>query len=101
MAKLYVSNKDESARLFKSDALEIFTHVHWSVPIIIYIPVVVYLLYRTNVEHEVGPYEATSLFVVGLFIWTLTEYLLHRFVFHYEPKSNWGKRLHFLTHGVH
>jgi sterol desaturase/sphingolipid hydroxylase (fatty acid hydroxylase superfamily) len=40
-------------------------------------------------------------FVAGLFVWTLTEYLLHRFVFHYEPKTGWGKRLHFLMHGVH
>ena len=42
-----------------------------------------------------------GLFAFGLFIWTLTEYLLHRFVFHYEPKTNIGKRLHFLAHGVH
>jgi sterol desaturase/sphingolipid hydroxylase (fatty acid hydroxylase superfamily) len=26
---------------------------------------------------------------------------MHRFVFHYEPKSAWGKRIHFLAHGVH
>jgi hypothetical protein len=36
MAKLYVSNKDESARLFKNGILEFFTHVHWSVPIIVW-----------------------------------------------------------------
>jgi sterol desaturase/sphingolipid hydroxylase (fatty acid hydroxylase superfamily) len=33
--------------------------------------------------------------------WSLSEYLLHRFVFHYEPSSGWGQRLHFLIHGVH
>ncbi len=101
MAKLYVSNKDESARLFQSDFLELFTHVHWSVPIIIYVPVSLYFLYRTAVEGIAGPAGAAGLFVFGLFVWTLTEYMLHRFVFHYEPKSEWGKRLHFLTHGVH
>jgi sterol desaturase/sphingolipid hydroxylase (fatty acid hydroxylase superfamily) len=41
------------------------------------------------------------LFLTGLLVWTLTEYLLHRFAFHYEPRSDWGKRIHFLTHGVH
>jgi sterol desaturase/sphingolipid hydroxylase (fatty acid hydroxylase superfamily) len=101
MAKLYVSNKDESARLFKSDFLEMFTHVHWSVPIIIYLPLVIYCLIQTNRRNVVGPYEAVSLFILGVLIWTLAEYLLHRFVFHYEPRSTWGKRLHFLTHGVH
>ena len=33
MAKLYVSNKDESVRLFKNDILEFFTKVHYSVPL--------------------------------------------------------------------
>jgi 4-hydroxysphinganine ceramide fatty acyl 2-hydroxylase len=49
----------------------------------------------------VGSYEGISLFVLGVFVWTLTEYLLHRFVFHYQPTSEFGKRIHFMTHGVH
>lgn len=101
MARLYMSNKDESDRLFKNDFLEFFTHVHWSVPIIIFLPVVFYFLYRTALDGVMGIGSALSLFIAGLFIWTLTEYLLHRFAFHYEPKSAWGKRMHYLTHGVH
>ena len=101
MSKLYVSNKDESARLFKSDFLEFFTHVHWSVPLIIFVPMCRYFLYLTAAEGIVGLGEGTSLFLFGGFVWTLTEYLLHRFAFHYQPRSEWGKRIHFLTHGVH
>jgi sterol desaturase/sphingolipid hydroxylase (fatty acid hydroxylase superfamily) len=41
------------------------------------------------------------LFLGGIFFWTLTEYILHRFVFHFHPSSAWGQRLHFLAHGVH
>ena len=33
--------------------------------------------------------------------WSLAEYLLHRFVFHFEPDTRWGRRLHFIIHGVH
>ncbi|HUI09478.1 MAG TPA: sterol desaturase family protein [Bacteroidota bacterium] len=101
MAKLFVSNKDESARLFHSSFLELFTHVHWSVPIIVYLPVVVYSVYVTSTYGAIGASSVILLFVAGLVVWTLAEYLLHRFVFHYEPKSGWGKRLHFLMHGVH
>ena len=101
MAKRYVSNKDESARIFESDFLELFTHVHWSVPLIIYVPFSTYLLYHTYVQGIVSAGSAIGLFISGMFIWTLTEYLLHRFVFHYEPRSVFGKRIHFLTHGVH
>jgi sterol desaturase/sphingolipid hydroxylase (fatty acid hydroxylase superfamily) len=101
MAKLYVSNKDESARLFKSNFLEMFTHVHWSVPIIIYLPVVVFFVIEAAGNPLIGWLEGVGMFLVGILIWTLTEYTLHRFVFHYEPKSELGKRIHFLTHGVH
>jgi dihydroceramide fatty acyl 2-hydroxylase len=101
MAKLYVSNKDESARIFKSDFLELFTHVHWSVPIILYLPVVVYCVYLAAVNPELTTTAIVAVFLAGLLFWTLTEYLLHRFVFHYEPTSKWGKYLHFMMHGVH
>ena len=100
MAKLYVSNKDESARLFKSDFLEFFTHVHWSVPIIVYLPVVAYCLYRGSQSDQLTSSSLIGSVLAGVFIWTLTEYLLHRFVFHYQPKSTWGKHLHFMMHGV-
>jgi 4-hydroxysphinganine ceramide fatty acyl 2-hydroxylase len=100
MAKLYVSNKDESARLFDSDFLEIFTHVHFSVPLFVYLPVVTYMLWL-GVQAALPALTIVGLFLFGLLIWTLTEYLLHRFVFHYEPTSKLGQRLHFLLHGVH
>jgi sterol desaturase/sphingolipid hydroxylase (fatty acid hydroxylase superfamily) len=101
MAKLYASNKDESARIFKSDFLEMFTHVHWSVPIIVFLPIVAYFLYATGQDGVLGVRTAAGLFVFGIFFWTITEYILHRFVFHYQPKSSWGQRLHFMMHGVH
>ena len=34
-------------------------------------------------------------------MWTLTEYWLHRVVFHFEPERGIGARLHWMIHGVH
>ncbi len=99
MAKNYVSNKDESARLFESDFLELFTHVHPTIPLAIYLPTIGYFIY--SVWNLLTGFQISLFFIAGIFFWTLTEYLLHRFVFHYEPKSVWGKRLHFLMHGIH
>ena len=39
--------------------------------------------------------------LAGILVWTFTEYTLHRFVFHYVPSNEWGKKLHFIVHGVH
>jgi sterol desaturase/sphingolipid hydroxylase (fatty acid hydroxylase superfamily) len=101
MAKNFVSNKDESARLFKSGFLEFFSHVHWSVPIILYAPVVAYSLWAGSRTAEVSEAGIIFWFLCGLFFWTFAEYMLHRFIFHYEPSSEIGKYLHFMMHGVH
>ena len=101
MAKNFVSSKDESARLFKSDFLEMFSHVHFTVPLIVYVPIVSYFLYKAAIDPDLTGVRIVELFAFGLLTWTLTEYLLHRFVFHYEPKTELGKNLHFLMHGVH
>ena len=38
---------------------------------------------------------------LGIFSFSFVEYLLHRFVFHFEPKSESQKALKYKIHGVH
>ncbi|MGV3556820.1 sterol desaturase family protein [Larkinella arboricola] len=101
MAKNYVSNSQESIRMFKSDFLEVFSKVHFWVPLVIYIPLIFFLIYQGLFVAGLTIWQFLGLFAAGLFIWTLTEYVLHRFVFHYEPQNEIGRRLHFIFHGVH
>jgi sterol desaturase/sphingolipid hydroxylase (fatty acid hydroxylase superfamily) len=42
-----------------------------------------------------------GLVLTGLLVWTLLEYVLHRYVFHWIDDSAVGRRVHFLLHGVH
>lgn len=101
MPKNYVSNKDETVRMFKNNFLEALSRVHWTVPIIFFSPVVLYFLYRATFVSELSPGNIILLYIAGIIIWTFTEYTLHRFIFHYQPKSKIGQRLHFIMHGVH
>ena len=101
MKKLYVSNKDESVRMFKSSFLEMFSKVHWSVPLFIFIPAISYLLYLAFTSQSIGLAQIGAWFLGGIGIWTVTEYVLHRWLFHYEPPGKLGKRMHFVFHGVH
>lgn len=101
MAKKYVSNSTESVRMFKSDLLEGLSKVHFTVPLYFYVPVILYCSYMALFRLSLGVVSYMEMFLLGLLIWTLTEYILHRFVFHYIPKSAWGLRLHFIFHGVH
>jgi sterol desaturase/sphingolipid hydroxylase (fatty acid hydroxylase superfamily) len=99
MADRFVSNRDESVPLFATPWLERLSHVHPAVPVVLYAPVIVYLTWRTVAS--VGVLSTLAQLVGGVVVWTLVEYVLHRWVFHYEPRTRWGQRLHFLAHGVH
>lgn len=101
MAKNFVSNKDETVRMFESNFLEAFSRVHFTVPIIIYLPVLVYLIYLSFAVHYLSALTVAGLFISGIAFWSLTEYLLHRFIFHFPAKSKLGKKIHFIFHGVH
>jgi sterol desaturase/sphingolipid hydroxylase (fatty acid hydroxylase superfamily) len=100
MKKKYISNSSESSRMFKNNFLEAMSKVNFYIPLFIYLPVIFYFSFIAFARGiQAGSYVLYLLF--GIFVWSVTEYLLHRFIFHFEPTSKSGKRLHFIFHGVH
>lgn len=99
MQKLPMEKK--SVRLFKSDFMESLTHVHPIIPLLFWSPVIGFLLWRSFSVHELSAIQVAAMILPGLLVWTLTEYLLHRFVFHFHAKSAAGKWVVYLFHGVH
>jgi hypothetical protein len=76
----FVSNNDVSCRMFGSDVQEKLSHVRPWVPHAIFLPVVAVALaaaFRTTSLPKVGAFIA-----VGLLLWTLLEYAIHRSIFH-------------------
>jgi sterol desaturase/sphingolipid hydroxylase (fatty acid hydroxylase superfamily) len=103
MAHLPITHSEVPIRLFKSDFLEFFTHIHPAVVVIIWLPVAIYFMTRAVLTRAAGV-SALYLpagFLFGMFLWTFTEYTLHRFVFHYEPRTPLQERIIFLFHGIH
>jgi sterol desaturase/sphingolipid hydroxylase (fatty acid hydroxylase superfamily) len=90
-------------RLFKSDILEFFTHITPLVVLIIWIPVIVFFLVNSifNFHGRYFPLYIPVGFVFGLLLWTIIEYSLHRFVFHFPAKGKTPERIIFLFHGIH
>ena len=103
MAYLEINHSDVPIRLFESDFLEFFTHIHPAVIVAIWVPVMAYFLVRAMAERAVGasPAYIPIAFLLGMLVWTLNEYIMHRFVFHYEPRGAWQEKIVFLFHGVH
>jgi len=101
MAMKEFSNERITPRLFEKDWMERFSRVHPIVPVILYVPVVMFFLIRGIRSPEITVPTLMGLFLAGTLGWTLLEYLLHRFVFHLEPKNSVGQRFMFLMHGIH
>lgn len=99
MSNDIVSKRDESVRLFRNPVLEYFSHVHPATPLIVFTPIIG-LSMAASLRQL--PWASVSIaFWVGVVLWTFTEYALHRWVFHYEPRTLTGRRVHFLVHGIH
>lgn len=49
----------------------------------------------------VEEWQGIALVAAGLLVWTLFEYAMHRFPFHFETQQPFLRRLVFLTHGNH
>ena len=101
-ANLPINHGETPIRLFKSDFLEFFTHIHPVAVLLLFVPVVFFFLIGAIVEGgsaALGPVLAA--YAAGILVWSLSEYLLHRFVFHYEPSQRWLQRVWYLIHGVH
>jgi sterol desaturase/sphingolipid hydroxylase (fatty acid hydroxylase superfamily) len=87
--------------MFDNPILEWGSRVHPIVPPLVFLPVIGFLLVRAVGHENLSAASVAGVFVLGVLAWSLTEYLLHRFIFHLEPDSRWGRRLHFIIHGVH
>jgi dihydroceramide fatty acyl 2-hydroxylase len=88
-----------SPRMFESDLLDRLSRVHPAVPPAIFGPFILGFLALSINRRGLG--EAIGLVVAGYVLWTLTEYWMHRLVFHFEPDDGLGARLHWIIHGVH
>ncbi len=89
-----------SPALFESRFLDFFSRVHPAIPALIYGPVVAAGAVLGGREgYSVA--ELLGLGALGVLIWSLAEYWLHRLVFHWQPDHRLGSRLHFIIHGVH
>jgi len=93
----------EPIRLFKSDFLEFFSHVRPITVLVLWVPVALFFLVRSI--WFASESTAAARIVIGLlagwFLWTFVEYVLHRFLFHFHPKTERLKRVFFSVHGVH
>ncbi|HEY4104649.1 MAG TPA: sterol desaturase family protein [Polyangiaceae bacterium] len=92
--------KQDSPRMFESDLFERFSRAHPLTPAIIYLPLVAIAIGLAFRHGQSAASIALNVFG-GYLLWTLTEYWLHRLVFHLPVIGPKTERAAFLIHGVH
>ncbi len=95
-----ISNKG-SATLFQNRLLERLTRTTFYFPVILFLLVGVATALYCYLSLKINVFIIVALFVAGLFAFTLVEYLIHRFVFHFNASTPGQELLKYKIHGVH
>src|SRR5919197_1114792 len=88
-----------SPRMFESELLDKLSRVHPAVPVILFVPAIA-VVFGLAVG-RVSALGFVALAAGGYAFWTLSEYWIHRAIFHFETEEGFGARLHWIIHGVH
>jgi len=92
----------EGIRIFRHDAVEKYlSKAHPLTPLFYTLPFLLLALYQGIVKKTSGVWGTLGLLALGVFLWTLVEYVLHRWVFHFRPPGWGGKMFAFMAHGYH
>ena len=91
---------EDKKRLFENPILEKLTRTHISIPLVIFFGIAIGLIIYGIYEFNLGAGVTIGMFLLGLFFFTLIEYVIHRFIFH-MPHDDPDSKIHYTLHGVH
>lgn len=87
-------------RLFENKLLERLSRISPQTVLMVYLPIIAFSVWKSFAV-GVAASSFALLLLGGLLFWTLFEYTLHRYVFHFSPQGDFQERVIFLFHGVH
>jgi len=95
-----IKNKGQG-RLFQSEYMEMMTKTHPVVIYSMYFPVIAFMMYYGHTYHNLSVGKIILVFALGIFSWSLFEYIMHRFVFHLASENPRVQKVVYTMHGVH
>ena len=90
-----------SAQLFKNPVLERLSHTHIALPVSIFVITTLISLYYGFTHGFLSGLSALGLFVGGWLLFTLVEYVVHRYLYHIAATSPGRAKFQYTMHGVH
>ena len=102
MADNHIKPKNNGTKvLFNNPVIERLSRTHISLPLIFFSIISSYLIYYGVTVLGMNGLHIAWLFVVGLLIFSLIEYLMHRYLFHLTPSTPKRQEIAYKIHGVH
>lgn len=98
MPKVEVKGK---AQLFTNPVLEALSRTSPALTLIAYVPIALGVTFVGLYYFGIKPLELLTFSLLGVLAWTLIEYSLHRFLFHFINDNAVVQRFHYMVHGVH
>jgi sterol desaturase/sphingolipid hydroxylase (fatty acid hydroxylase superfamily) len=87
--------------LFKNPVVEKLSRTHVAVPITILSLYAAGMIYWILSNRLLDIIPVLGLFLTGLLLFTLVEYLIHRYVFHMDTDTSAKEKMQYAFHGVH
>jgi len=100
-AKIDTKQNNGTATIFKNPFLESLTRTSLKQNIMVYGLVIILLVYNALFVKYIPIYTFLGIFILALFFWTFSEYILHRYLFHWINENKYVQRFHFIMHGSH
>ncbi|MBR9758076.1 MAG: fatty acid hydroxylase [Algicola sp.] len=89
------------AQIFRNKFLERLTKTDLKSNVLVYGIVIAALIYFAIAKIGLSVTVFLAWFFFGITFWTLAEYLLHRYLFHWVNENRFVQRFHFIMHGSH
>jgi sterol desaturase/sphingolipid hydroxylase (fatty acid hydroxylase superfamily) len=89
-----------TCQMFETPLIERFSRTHPIQPTVFWLTALGLVSWRSLAD-GLALLPFVGLVLAGLLAWSLTEYVLHRWAFHFVGPKPWQRRLHFILHGVH
>ena len=94
-------NASSYRQLFDNPILEKLSRTHILIPVGLFWLISAALIYCGITMLELKAWLTSIVYVLGFLVFTLAEYLVHRYLYHMETNTDSKKRLQYIFHGVH
>ncbi len=88
--------------MYRNPVLELLSVSGPKMMIVFHVLIATSLLYTGwQLAPDPVAWKVASFFVAGVLTWSLAEYLMHRYVFHFEGENKIIRAVHYAMHGYH